>query len=134
MKIERDERRNLRRLTSPGGQFIAFEHDSNDRIIKAFDNHNLAVNYVYDSGERLVLVEKPGSVRRYGYEGMFLTSIEEDGLRLADFQYTGGRIAKVSLADGRSYKFRFKYDGDRIVRSFVSGSDGDVKTFDIKPY
>ncbi len=133
VKIERDKRRNLKRITSPQGRFIVFEHDSADRIIKAADDAKRQVKYLYDTGGRLVQVEGPSSVTRYTYENSYLMLIEENGHRLADFQYDEkGKIGSILLADKRSYRFRYEYDTqnrDDVVRSFVTAPDGSVTKF-----
>ena len=135
VKMERDKRRNLKRITSPEGRFIKFEHDVADRIIKAVDDENREVKYLYDPAARLVQVEGPSSVTRYAYDDTYLTFIEENGRRLVEFQYKAGRIGQISLADHRSYRFRYEFDPrdkGRLVRSFVTGPDGSVTKFDIK--
>jgi YD repeat-containing protein len=135
VKMERDRRRNLKRITSPEGRFIMFEHDAADRIIKAVDDEKRAVKYLYDSGGRLAQVEGPISVTRYTYDDTYLTLIEENGRRLVEFQYTAGRIGQISLADHRSYRFRYEFDPrdkDQLVRSFITVPDGSVTKFAIK--
>jgi hypothetical protein len=61
--------------------------------------------------------------------------IEENGHTLADFQYDEkGRTGGISLADKRSYRFRYEYDTqnrDDVVRSFITGPDGSVTKFDV---
>jgi hypothetical protein len=42
------------------------------------------------------------------------------------------RIGQLSLADHRSYGFRYEYDNDRVVRSFVTGPDGTIGQFDVR--
>jgi YD repeat-containing protein len=135
VKIERDKRRNLKRITSPQGRFIVFEHDPADRIIQAVDDEKRQVKYLYDAGGRLVQVEGPRFVTRYTYEHTYLMLIEENGQTLADFQYDEkARMGRISLADKRSYRFRYEYDTqnrDDVVRSFVTAPDGSVTKFDV---
>ena len=136
VKIERDKRRNLKRITSPEGRFILFEHDTADRIVKAIDDQKREVKYLYDPGGRLVQVEGPRSVTRYAYDETDLNFVEEDGRRLLAFHYCDcGRIEWLSLPDRRSYQFRYEYDPrdeTQVIRAFITGPDGSVTKFDIR--
>jgi YD repeat-containing protein len=100
VKIERHKRRNLRRLTSPFGRFITFDYDSSERIVKAVDDQSRTLSYLYDSGGRLVSVEKPGSVKHFAYDDTLLTSIEEDGRPLIAFS--------MIAHESRKSRFRMK--------------------------
>ena len=133
VKMERRERRNLKRITSPDGHFIRFEHDFADRIVKAVDDQNQKITYLYDHGGRLVQAQGAQSAIRYSYHDIYLTAVEENGRRLVEFNYDDrGRIGRISLPDRGSYSFRYEYDNDRVVRSFVTGPDGKVSKFDIR--
>jgi YD repeat-containing protein len=135
VRLERDNRRNLKRITSAEGHFIKFEHDAADRIIKAVDDEKREVKYLYDAGGRLAQVEGLKSVTRYHYDQTYLTLIEENGRRLVDFHYDEkGRMGHILLADGRSYRFRYEYDRlnkEQVVRSFVTEPNGSVTKVDI---
>jgi len=137
VKIERDERRTLKQITSPEGRFIRFEHDTADRIIKAIDDEKREVKYLYDSGGRLARVEGPKSVIEYSYRDTSLTFINEDGRRIVDFHYGDwGRIEWISLPDRQSYLFRYEYDPrdeKQIIRAFITGPSGSMTKFDIRP-
>ena len=70
---------------------------------------------------------------RYTYGNTYLDSVEENGRGLVEFKYDKhGRIGQLSLPDRGSYSFRYEYDNDRVVRSFVTGPDGKVSKFDIR--
>jgi YD repeat-containing protein len=135
-KMERRERRNLRRVISPDGRSIMFEHDFADRIVKAVDDQNRKVTYRYDYGGRLVEVQGVQSVTRYSYGNTYLMSLEENGRGPVEFKYDEeGRIDRLSLPDRRSYRFRYELDStdkDQVKRSFVTGPDGSVTKFDIQ--
>ena len=137
LKIERTERRNLKRITSPEGRFITFLHDSADRIFQVEDDQNRKVSYLYDHGGRLVHVRGPRSVIEYSYSDSSLMFISEDGRRIVNFQYGDwGRIEWISLPDRRSYLFRYEYDPrdeKQVRRTFVTGPNGSVTKFDIRP-
>ncbi|HEV8590515.1 MAG TPA: DUF6531 domain-containing protein, partial [Pyrinomonadaceae bacterium] len=135
VKLERTKRRNLKRITSPDGRFITFQHDSADRIYEIEDDQKRRVNYLYDHGGRLVEVRGVRSVRRYEYESTYLMKVEEDGQRLVEFDYDGqGRIRHVKLLDGRIYRFEYEYDRAdprRVIRSILIRPDGAIDKFDI---
>ena len=60
-------------------------------------------------------------------------AVEENGRQIVEFDYNDrGRIGRISLPDRRSYSFRYEFDKDQVVRSFVIGPDGKVSKFDIR--
>lgn len=133
VEVKRDRHRNLRRITSPAGHFIDFQPDPNGRISQAVDHLSRTVEYEYDSGGRLAFVRGPNSVRRHWYDGIYLTAIDENQTRLVDIHYTRGRVDRLSLRDGRSYRFRFErdpQDRSHIARTFVTGPDKTVNKFE----
>jgi predicted Zn-dependent protease len=136
VKMERRERRNLKRIASPHRGSITFEHDPSDRIISAQDDQNRKVNYFYDHGSRLVEVRGLQSVVRYTYANSYLMSVEENARRLVDFVYKDWRISELLLPNRRIYRFRYEYnpgDEKRVLKSFVTSPDGSVATFEIPP-
>lgn len=137
VKMERRERRTLKRITSPDRRSITFEHDSADRIFQAEDDQNRKVSYLYDYGGRLAEVRGLQSVLRYAYEDNYLRNVEENGRRVVEFDYDRrGRISDLKLPDGRLYRFEYEYDQantSRVVRSAVTAPDGSVSKFDIQP-
>jgi YD repeat-containing protein len=133
VKMERQERRNLKRITSSDGRFIMFEHDFADRIFKAIDDQDQKVSYFYDFGGRLVQVQRARSAIRYTYDGTYLTAVEENGRQIVEFNYDDrGRIGRMSLPDRRSYRFRYEFDKDQVVGSFVTEPNGTVSKFDVR--
>ena len=137
VKLERGERRTLKRILSPDGRAIMFKHDSADRIFEAEDDHKHKVSYLYDHGGRLVEVRGLHGVRHFYYASTYLTKIEENGQRLVEFDYDRrGRISDLKLPDGRRYQFQYEYDRadpKRVVRSVLISPDGSNATFDIPP-
>jgi YD repeat-containing protein len=135
VKLERTERRNLKRITSPDGRFISFQNDSADRIYQIEDDQKRRVNYLCDHGGRLAEVRGLRGVRRFEYESTYLMKIEEDGRPLVGFEYDRqSRIRELRLADGRIQRFEYEYDRadpKRVVRAIVTGHDGSVARFDI---
>jgi len=135
LKLERRERRNLKKITAPDQRSITFEHDSSDRVIKAEDDQKRRVEYRYDHGGRLVEVQGLRSTIRFRYANTYLMEIEENGKRTVEFDYEDrNRLSRVTLPDGRSFRIRYDYDPadpDRIIRAFVTSPDGSVAKFDI---
>jgi YD repeat-containing protein len=136
VKIERDRRRNVKKITSPGGGFVSFDYDSAERVTKAVDNRNRTVKYSYDAGGRLFKVENGKSFRSFDYNDMYLMSIEENGHKFAAFRYKRGRLGQITFADGQIYKFDYDYDPKdnyTVVRTYMQEPNGTVTKFDIKP-
>ncbi|MGH7886510.1 MAG: cytochrome c oxidase assembly factor Coa1 family protein, partial [Candidatus Binatia bacterium] len=135
IQIERDRRRNLLRLTAPGGRWVRFDYDSSDRVIRASDDKNRIIKYDYDAGGRLFQVTNGTQSRTFEYNRAYLMSIDENDRRLVDFRYTRGRIREMSFADGRTYKYRYDFDPRddyTITRTYLTHPDGLVAKFDIK--
>jgi YD repeat-containing protein len=135
IKVERTRKRDLQRITSPSGHWIAFDVDPSGRIVKAEDDLKRTVNYTYDAAGRLVLVAGPRGATRYVYERAQLVEVEENGKKLVDFGYRNGRIAEVSFRNG-TYRFRYEFDQSRdprLIRAFVQSPDGKVAKVDIPP-
>jgi YD repeat-containing protein len=135
VKIERTDRRTLKRLTMPDRRFIAFQSDSADRIYEAEDDQKRKVSYLYDHGGRLVEVRGLKSLSRYEYESTYLMKIEENGRRLVEFEYERqGRLKELNLPDGRRYRFEYdshRDDPKRIARTTLTTPEGSVTKFDI---
>jgi YD repeat-containing protein len=135
VKMERTDRRNLKRITSPDGRFISFKHDAADRIYEAEDDQKHRVSYLYDHGGRLVEVRGLQSVRRYEYGSTYLMKVEENGQKVVEFEYGRlGRIRELKLPDGRLYRFEYEYDranSKRVIRSILIAPDGTITKFDV---
>jgi hypothetical protein len=135
VKMERQERRNLKKISTPDQRSITFEHDTADRIITAEDHQKRKVTYLYDHGGRLAEVRGLKSVIRYAYGNTYLIAIEENGRRIAEFGYADRRVSRVTLPDRGTYQFRYEYDltdKDRVLRSVVTAPDGSLNKFDIQ--
>jgi len=136
VKVERTRQRDIERLTSPGGHWIAFDIDTHGRITKASDDAKRVVTYTYDGGGRLTLVDGPNGATRYFYDEGNLMAIEEDGKKLVDFRYFKDDVAQIALSDGKTYHMRYEYptkNRQRSVRTFVQSPDGKVAKVDIPP-
>ncbi len=134
--VQRGKGRNLERVSTTNGQFIKFEYDSRNRIIKAHDSQDRMIHYAYDLTGRLVQVRTPESARRYFYDGTYLLGVHEDEQPLFKLQYIKGRIGQASLGGGHTYGFRYDYDPKdnyTVVRTYLQEPNGTVTKFNIKP-
>ena len=134
VKMERGERRNLKKISTPDQRWITFEHDTADRIITAEDQDKQKVIYLYDHGGRLAEVRGLKSVTRYTYGNTYLIAIEENGRRIAEFDYDDRRVSRVTLPDRGTYRFQYELDpadNDRVLRSVVTAPDGSSNKFEI---
>ena len=136
IRIERDKARNLRGLFPANRQFLKFDYDSRNRMIRAYDHGNRMIHYTYDLAGRLVLVQSGTSTRRYSYHGTYLSSVQENGQELFQFRYDRGRIAELALANKQVYKLRYDYhprDDYTVIRTYLTAPDGTVTEFEDKP-
>jgi YD repeat-containing protein len=134
VKMQREERRNLKKISTADGRSISFEHDNGDRLIAAQDHQGRKVTYLYDHGGRLSEVRGLKSITRYGYEDVYLMYMEENSRRIADFDYQAGRISRLTLTGRGSYQFRYEFDShdqDQVRRAVVTGPEGSIRTVDI---
>lgn len=134
VKMDRAERRNLKKVSTPDGRSISFEHDNADRLIAAQDQHGRKVTYLYDHGGRLSEVRGLKSITRYGYEDRYLMYIEDNNQRVAEFDYRAGRISQIMLPGRGTFRFRYEYDSqdeNQVRRAIVTGPDASVSRVDL---
>jgi YD repeat-containing protein len=135
VKMERRERRNLKKISTSDRRSITFEHDTAGRIIAAEDHQKRKVTYLYDHGGRLAEVRGLKSVNRYAYGNTYLVAVEENGRRIAEFGYENGRVSRLTLPDRGTYRFGYENDPadeDRVLRSVVTAPDGSLIKFEIQ--
>jgi predicted Zn-dependent protease len=134
VKMERRERRNLKKISISDQRWIAIEHDTADRIMTAEDHQGRKVIYLYDHGGRLAEVRGLKAVQRYAYDNTYLMKVEENDRLIADFDYEDRRVSRVTLPNRGTYRFRYEYDRadeNRVMRSIVTVPDGSTSKFDI---
>lgn len=134
--IERDKARNVTGLFVNKREFLKFDYDSRNRVIRARDHGGRMVHYTYDLAGRLVQVQNGTSTRRYAYRGTDLASVQENGLELSRLSYTRGRIAELTLASGQSFKLAYDYnprDDYTVVRTHLTMPDGAIRVFENPP-
>jgi hypothetical protein len=74
-------------------------------------------------------------VTRYAYGNTYLIAVEENGRRIAEFDYEDRRVSRVTLPELGTYLFRYEYDRtdeDRVLRTVVTAPDGSVTKFEIQ--
>jgi len=134
VKMDRAERRNLKKISTPDGRLISFEHDNADRLIAAQDQHGRKVTYLYDHGGRLSEVRGLKLTTRYGYKDTYLMYIEENNRHVIEFNYQAGRISQLMLPGHGTYRFRYDFDSrdeNQARRAIVTGVDGAVSKIDL---
>jgi len=135
VRFDRDRRRNLGRLTGPGGRYLVFEHDAGDRVTRLTDDQGRVAKYAYDAGGRLAAVTMSDQrVIRYFYERTSLVSVRDTEDRsLLEVGYALDRVARIRLADGKEWRFSFVFTADRpndAVEVSVQAPDGAVTRID----
>jgi len=134
VKMDRAERRNLKKISTPDGHSISFNHDNADRLIAAQDQNGRKVTYLYDHGGRLSEVRGLKWPTRYGYEDTYLMYIEENNRRVAEFDYQAGRISQLMLRGRGTYRFRYYFDSqdeNQARRAIVTSPDGADSKIDL---
>jgi YD repeat-containing protein len=158
IQFRRDRDRNLEQITSPSGHVIRLEHDDRSRVISAVDELGRIVRYTYDARGNLATVRDGERVTHYSYIDSNLISIATSVVPAAssgsattsrasttpddsttDFrlrvQYFDGRVSALTLADGRSFHFRFSVPADSTVVSeaTVIAPDGSQNRIAMHP-
>jgi YD repeat-containing protein len=136
ISIERDRRRNLKRIRTPSQRQISFDYDSRYRVIEAFDDRGKTIHYGYDIVGRLIQVRSTNLTQRFQYLAEDLTSIDENGHRLIEFRYLRGRLQEFSLIGGHVYKIGYErdtHDRLKILQTSLTLPDGSLRRFKVEP-
>lgn len=118
LRIDRDSRGNILKITSPHGGFVTFRHDRYDRIISATDYLGRAIIYDYDVNEHLVRVDDPkDGITHYVYDrGKLLTIIMPDGSTWLKVDYDDrGRVARIAFRNGTSCRYEYQTDSQGMI-------------------
>ncbi len=116
-------------IRSPGGRWIAFSSDDNNRIVQAMDSAGRIVHYSYDDAGRLASVtDAAGGITRYTYDanGNMATISDARNIVFLTNQYdAGGRVTKQTQADGTVYTFDYTLDvNGKISQTIVTNPRG----------
>jgi RHS repeat-associated protein len=132
----------LEKVTSPGGRWMRFSHDSHNRITEVEDNVGRQVKYTYDSLGRLTKVTDPaGGITAYAYSAnnAMTTVTDPRGIPYLTNEYdSSGRVTKQELGDGAVYRFSYVTDpetGD-VTQATATKPNGAVTqdTFNVDGY
>ena len=132
LTFQRDERRRLMRITSPGNQWIAFTYGPENHIIEINDSQGRKVDYGYDQRNRMVRVSYPsGEVHLYDYDDqqhLLTFSVATDAksqprLMLRN-TWRGDWLTSQTLADGSVYKYNLQGLPGDIRSATLSTPDG----------
>lgn len=132
LTFERDERRRLMRITSPGKQWIAFTYGPGNHIIEISDSQGRKVDYGYDQRNRLVRVDYPsGEVHLYEYDGqqhLLSFSVASDTKAkprvMLRNTWAGDLLSTQTLADGSVYQYSLQGSQGDIRSAALSTPDG----------
>lgn len=132
LKIVREPSGNITRIISPGGKWLAFTYDKDDRVIRADAGTGKSVQYQYDEKGRLVtVVPSEGLKIRYQYDDQDgMTAIFERGLVVHNFYDHDLCIRQnVSIAGRlRAFKFNYVFDAQKNhIRTDVTEPDGTIR-------
>ncbi|HVN94539.1 MAG TPA: hypothetical protein VMT38_12630 [Terracidiphilus sp.] len=134
LKIERDDRRHLSRITSPSGNWVGVATAPDGRIIAIDDSNGRTVLYSYDAGDRLVGVTYPsGENTHYEYDeaGNLITfSYAADAHSTPQVvmrnEYENGLLTKTKLPNGDVYTYTYdSAHSDTIHHAMVETPDGE---------
>jgi len=120
---------------SPSGRYLAFEYDAGGRISRATDDRGRRMSYAYDAGGRLATsTDSAEGIVRYLYDGLYMVSAQEvSGGELFHVEYVDGRVATLRMADGRKFRFAFKFSDpmDGPSQATVVAPDGAITRIDV---
>ncbi|MFJ6784754.1 RHS repeat-associated core domain-containing protein [Streptomyces yangpuensis] len=100
------------RVDAPGGHWLAFTYDQEQRVRQVRDNTGRTVGYTYDSAGRLATVTDPaGKVTTYTYDGTsnrIATVKDPRGITyLANTYHPDGRVKTQTLPEKAAYTFAY---------------------------
>lgn len=132
--MKRDDKGNLVDITTPSGQWLHFENDSEHRIRRITSSQGLAVDYEYDRGGRLIRVkDSEGHVDSYSYndKGAMLTASHgTDAPILKNEYFSDGYIKSQTMADGRKFDYTYaRSSGNVIQESGLTDPNGLMTSF-----
>jgi YD repeat-containing protein len=122
LRIDRDRRGNILKITSPHGAYVTFKHDSDNRIVSATDYLGKTILYDYDANEQnqhLIRVDDPrdGITHYvYGQTGTLVSIVKPDGTAWLKANYDDhGRLAEMVFEDGDSCRYKYQTDAQGMI-------------------
>ncbi len=115
------------RIEGLTGAAIDFESDSQNRITQARDSSGRSILYKYAANGQLSTVEDSQTgEKRYQYDqgGRLTAVLDAKGNRELSLAYGYlGEITTETLADGRTLRFKYRFDATRALISLVLTDD-----------
>ena len=119
LPLTRDSNRDLTRLATPSGRWVAFTVDASHRITQAQDNIGRTVSYTYDAAGRLSTVtDAGGGVTTYGYDASnrLGTITDARGLLYLTNEYDAtGKVIRQTQPGGSVWQLAYTLGPGGIV-------------------
>lgn len=136
-EILRDERGNLKKVTSPGKNFIQFSYDGKDRVVLARDNHSATVTYEYDAPGRLTkVVDSKGRIWNYSYDSKNQMLSIRDGVGKIYIENVYDEVQDLiqqELSDGSVIRYQYDRVGRELREARCVLPNGYVTRFQQSP-
>jgi YD repeat-containing protein len=135
IRYVRDSNGRLQKMTA-GDEWMAFDYDDSDRIVRAYASTSDEARYHYDERGRLSRGISKAGLYRYTYSDRdeLETMTEPGKVTINRFDRNGRVIHQVTTFDGDPvmYTFSFKYtlDGDRVAQSESERWDGSSSRYE----
>lgn len=126
VQLTRSPMGELTKVESPSGSWIELDYDGR-KAIRAKDSLGRSVRYEYDGQERLIKIVDGEGLTEYSYaRSTFLSGVQKGGVPILQSEYhRDGRVARVTLADGKVYEFFYTGDGKKVIAT-ITRSDGKL--------
>ncbi|MBI2526322.1 MAG: RHS repeat protein [Candidatus Rokubacteria bacterium] len=132
LTLTRDSNRDLTRLTTPSGRWVALTVDASHRITQAQDNTGRTVSYTYDAGGRLSTVtDAAGGVTTYGYDASnrMTTITDARGIAYLTNEYDAtGKVIRQSQPGGIVHQLAYTLGpGGIVTQTDVTDPRGGIE-------
>jgi YD repeat-containing protein len=136
--LTRDDRGNLKQITSPHGRWIRMTYNTADRITQAQDSLGRIVLYTYDTAGRLWKVTDAATgVTEFTYDSAhrMLTIKDPRNITYLTNEYdSAGRVIKQTQADNSTFLFAYTLGASgRIEQVDVTNPRGFVRRITMNP-
>jgi YD repeat-containing protein len=128
----RNESGDLLSVTTPRGQWLHFERDSQQRIHFISDSSGRTVKYDYDAAGCLShIIDSEGHQERYTYDDkaqMLSITLGSDAAILVNTYDISGNITTQTMSDGRKFEYHYVRDpggrGNAVVPDLITAPNG----------
>jgi YD repeat-containing protein len=133
--LDRDAAGNLLVARSPTGKDLVFKYDRNNRVVEASQKSVGRFLYSYDpTGHLAQVTDADERITEYSYDSAGrMNRITQNGKTICTLDYdSADRVKAETLADGRTYSFRYSVSNHGEVSSIhISDSAGPLRTIQI---